>query len=137
MLVALALSIVGVVLGSIATSSRSSTSQQATSSVTAPAPDAAVVVDMRELVANMTLLRELVEAQANTIVFLEARVRILEETSDPTLVPSSAPTPEPTFAPSREPTTSSTSNHIVPTGVVVWFASSSPAARRIPHLRWW
>ena len=50
--------------------------------------DASVVVDMRELVANMTLLRELVQAQANTIVFLEARVRVLEETSAPTLVPS-------------------------------------------------
>jgi microcystin-dependent protein len=137
-LIALALSIVGVVLGSISASSRSSTSpQQASSSVTAPASDAAVVVDMRELVANMTLLRELVEAQANTIVFLEARVRILEETSAPTHVPPLTPTSVPTFAPSHAPTTSPTevptlqptslpANQIVPAGVVVWFTSSSP-----------
>jgi microcystin-dependent protein len=157
-LIALALSVVGVVLGSMSASGRGSTSpQQAGSSMAAPASDASVVVDMRELVANMTLLRELVQAQADTIVFLEARVRILEETSAPTLVPpltpTSVPTSAPTFAPSHAPTTSPTeaptlqptyqptgqptqsptsaptalsAAQIVPEGVVVWFASSSP-----------
>jgi microcystin-dependent protein len=114
-------------------------------SVTTPASDAAVVVDMRELVANMTLLRELVQAQANTIVFLEARVRVLEETSAPALVPSltptsvptSAPTMIPTMIPTAAPTSAPSFNPtesptavpaapIVPAGVVVWLASSSP-----------
>jgi microcystin-dependent protein len=108
---------------------------------------------MRELVANMTLLRELVQAQADTIVFLEARVRILEETSAPTRVPSLAPTSvstsdptsvpitiptmtptaAPMTAPSPNPTESPTSaptaapaDQIIPAGLVVWFASGSP-----------
>ena len=99
-LVALTLSIVAVVLGSMSISGRGSMSaQQASASMGAPAYDASAVVDMRELVANMTLLRELVQAQADTIVFLEARVRVLEETSAPTLVPSLTPTSVPTSAP--------------------------------------
>jgi len=149
-LVALTLSIVAVVLGSMSISGRGSTSpQQASTSMGAPAYDASVVVDMRELVANMTLLRELVQAQADTIVFLEARVRVLEETSAPThvppLTPTSVPTSAPTFAPSHAPTTSPTevptlqptqsptsapttlsAAQIVPAGVVVWFATTSP-----------